>query len=61
VLIIVDMQRKSDLEKEVNNLTKEIDILVAKAQALSADDDEIRAKIEEFTKRIVLLRMMQLM
>lgn len=61
MLIIVDMQRKSDLEKEVNNLTEEIDILIAKAQALSADDDAIRAKIEEFTKRIVLLRMMQLM
>lgn len=58
MLIIVDMQRKSDLEKEVNNLTKEIDILIAKAQALSADDDAVRAKIEEFTKRIVLLRMM---
>lgn len=53
VLIIVDLQKKSDLEKEVNNLTKEIDILIAKAQARKADDDAIRAKIEEFTRRIV--------
>jgi hypothetical protein len=60
-LIIVDLQKKAELEKEVERLTKDIDSFIAKAQARRADDDAIRTKIEELTKRMVLLPMTWLM
>ena len=49
------MQKKAELEKEVDNLTKEIDSLIAKVQARKADDTKIREQIEERTRQIVLL------
>jgi len=57
----VDLQKKAGLETEVEKLTEEIDDIIAKAQARKADDDAIRAKIEEHTKRLVSLALTWLM
>ena len=51
----VDLQKKAELEHELEKLTKDIDDIIAKAQARKADDDIIRAKIEELTQRLVSL------
>jgi|SRR5947207_7514446 len=54
-LMTVDLQKKAELEHELEKLTKDIDDIIAKAQARKADDDIIRAKIEELTQRLVSL------